>query len=151
MKEQDFSRVRERLNGISRRDFMKFCTVMAAGMGLPLEVAPQIAAAITAPQRPPVIWLSGSACTGCTESLLRPSHPSLEHLILDLISLDYCETLNAGAGHQAEAAMQASIQKNAGKAVGSTEHQVKGAAREVAGKAQKAYGDAKSDVESRTR
>ena len=66
MKEQDFARIREHLNGISRRDFMKFCTVMAAGMGLPLEVAPQIAAAITAPQRPPVIWLSGSACTGCT-------------------------------------------------------------------------------------
>lgn len=115
MKEQDFARIREHLNGISRRDFMKFCTVMAAGMGLPLEVAPQIAAAVTAPQRPPVIWLSGSACTGCTEALLRPSHPSLEHLILDLISLDYNETLNAGAGHQAEAALQASIKKNAGK------------------------------------
>lgn len=39
------------------------------------------------------------------------------------------------------------IQKNAGKAVGSTEHELKGAAREVAGKAQKAYGDAKSEVE----
>ncbi|MBU4176945.1 MAG: twin-arginine translocation signal domain-containing protein, partial [Proteobacteria bacterium] len=49
MKEQDFARISERLNGISRRDFMKFCTVMAAGMGLPLEVAPRIAAAVTAP------------------------------------------------------------------------------------------------------
>jgi len=28
MKEQDFARISERLNGISRRDFMKFCTVM---------------------------------------------------------------------------------------------------------------------------
>ncbi len=115
MKERDFALVKEKLNGVSRRDFMKFCSVMAAGMGLPLEVAPQIAEAVTAPKRPPVIWLSGSACTGCTESLLRTGHPSLEHLILDLISLDYNETLNAGAGHQAEAAMHASIHDNAGK------------------------------------
>ena len=94
---------------------MKFCTVMAAGMGLPLTEASRLAAAVTAPKRPPVIWLSGQACTGCTESLLRPSHPSLEHLILDLISLDYNETLNAGAGHQAEEALQASIKENFGK------------------------------------
>ncbi len=48
------------------------------------------------------------------KSLLRPSHPSLEHLILDLISLDYHETLSAGAGHQAEAVMKKSIKENAG-------------------------------------
>lgn len=115
MKERDLTRVREKLNGVSRRDFMKFCTVMAASMGLPLSMAPRLAAAVTAPKRPPVIWLSGQACTGCTESLLRPTHPSLEHLILDLISLDYNETLNAGAGHQAEEALQDSIKDNFGK------------------------------------
>jgi len=64
MKEDDFARIRERLNGISRRDFMKFCSLMAASMGLPLAAAPKIAAAVTAPHRPPVIWLSGQACTG---------------------------------------------------------------------------------------
>ncbi len=115
MKERDFARVQEKLNGISRRDFMKFCTVMAASLGLPLADASRLAAAVTAPRRPPVIWIAGQACTGCTESLLRPSHPTLEHLILDLISLDYNETLNAGAGYQAEAAMQASIKENYGK------------------------------------
>lgn len=104
-----------RLQGISRRDFMKFCSAMAAALGLPLGMAPRIAEAVTSPQRPPVIWLSGQACTGCTESLLRPAHPSLEHLILDLISLDYNETLNAGAGHQAEQAMQASVRANSGR------------------------------------
>jgi len=115
MKERDFARIHERLNGISRRDFMKFCTVMAASLGLPLADASRLAAAVASPRRPPVIWLSGQACTGCTESLLRPTHPALEHLILDLISLDYNETLNAGAGHQAEAALQASIKENYGK------------------------------------
>ena len=115
MKEQDFIEVGGRMKNISRRDFMKFCTVMAAGMGLPLEMAPKLAQAVVSPRRPPVIWLSGQGCTGCTETLLRPSHPTLEHLILDLISLDYNETLNAGAGHQAENALHESIHDNTGK------------------------------------
>ncbi|MDH3359894.1 MAG: hydrogenase small subunit [Desulfobulbaceae bacterium] len=115
MGNNNFEDIRKGLNNISRRDFMKFCTVMAASMGLPLEMAPKLAEAVASPKRPPVIWLSGQGCTGCTESLLRPTHPSLEHLILDLISLDYNETLNVGAGHQAEEAMQQSIQANIGK------------------------------------
>jgi len=117
MKDQNLTGpIREKLKGVSRRDFMKFCGVMAVSMGLPLGAGTQIAEAITNPKRrPPVIWLHGQECTGCTESLLRTSHPSLEHLILDLISLDYHETLNVGAGHQAEAALEKSVKENAGK------------------------------------
>jgi hydrogenase small subunit len=114
MDERNFEQVKGRLGGVSRRDFMKFCTVMAAGMGLPLEVAPQIAAAITAPGRPVVIWLSAQECTGCVETLLRANHPTLETLILDLISLDYSETLSVGAGHQAEEFRAKSIEENSG-------------------------------------
>ena len=99
MKDQNLTGpIREKLKGVSRRDFMKFCGVMAVSMGLPLGAGTQIAEAITNPKRrPPVIWLHGQECTGCTESLLWTSHPSLEHLILDLISLDYHETLKVGA------------------------------------------------------
>jgi uncharacterized protein YjbJ (UPF0337 family) len=39
------------------------------------------------------------------------------------------------------------LQKQGGKAVGSSEQEVKGKARELAGKAQKAFGDAKQSVE----
>ena len=103
------------LGGISRRDFMKFCAGVTATMGLPASVSWQIAEAATNPQRPPVIWLSAQACTGCTESLLRAEHPTVEQLILEAISLDYHETLNAGAGHQAEAARHHSMEQNKGK------------------------------------
>ncbi len=115
MKSEEFDVVRQSLGGISRRDFLKFCSIMAVGMGLPLSAGMKIAEAIVSPRRPPVIWLSFSECTGCVESLLRSNHPSLEHLILDLISLDYSETLSAAAGHQAEAAKNASIMENKGK------------------------------------
>ncbi len=101
----------------SRRDFLKYCTIMAASMGLPLTAGEKIADALTSPKRPAVIWISGQGCTGCTESLLRTSHPTLATLILDMISLDYNETLNAGAGRQAEEFMERSVEENRGKFV----------------------------------
>ncbi|WP_461833296.1 hydrogenase small subunit [Desulfothermus sp.] len=101
----------------SRRDFLKYCTVMAASMGLPLSAGEKIANAMISSKRPPVIWISGQGCTGCTEALLRSSHPTLDNLILDLISLDYNETLNTGAGKQAEEFMERSVEENAGKFV----------------------------------
>ncbi len=103
------------LNGISRRDFMKFCTGIAATMGLSATAGIRLAEAASDPQRPPVIWLSAQECTGCTESLLRSTHPTLEQLILDAISLDYHETLCVGAGHQAEDFKHASMKQNHGK------------------------------------
>lgn len=114
MKNNDIELVSKSL-GVSRREFLKFCSIVAAGMGLPLGTGEQIAEAVTNPRRPPVIWLSAQECTGCTESLLRATHPNLEHLILDLISLDYHETLSTPSGHQAEEARAASIKQNKGK------------------------------------
>jgi len=102
--------------GVSRRDFLKVCTATAVYMGLPASLGPKIAeAATTAKKRPPVIWLSAQECTGCVDTLLRATHPTVEHLILDLISLDYSETLNTGAGHQAEEFRAKSIEENKGK------------------------------------
>lgn len=100
---------------VSRRDFLKFCAVAAAGMGLPLSMGPKIAEAVAALKRPPVIWLSGQECTGCSETLLRSTHPTVETLILDLISLDYHETLSTPSGHLAEEARKKSIDDNKGK------------------------------------
>jgi hydrogenase small subunit len=77
----------------------------------------QIAEAIGKTKRPSVIWLHFQDCTGCTETLLRTSAPDVAHLILDVISLDYHETLMAASGAQAEAALRSAIADNAGKYV----------------------------------
>lgn len=115
MKQENFNRIQKRLGGVTRRDFMKFCSAVAATMALPGGVIPEIAHAITDPARPPVIWIHGSECTGCSMSLLRSEHPSLETLLFDLISLDFHETLSAGAGHQAEEALHHAMEENYGK------------------------------------
>ncbi len=100
--------------GVDRRAFLQAIAAAAAAVGLPALTARKMAAAVKK-ARPSVIWLHYQECTGCTESLLRTSHPGLDTLILDLISLDYHETLMAAAGHQAEAALHAAMEKNAGK------------------------------------
>jgi hydrogenase small subunit len=101
--------------GIPRREFLKFCAATAATLGLPATAEAAIAKAVEKAKRPSVIWLHFQECTGCSESLLRAEHPTLEKLILDVISLDYHETLMAAAGHQAEAARKAAMKANKGK------------------------------------
>jgi len=95
--------------GVSRRDFMKFCTSVAVVMGLGPGFAPKVAAALTAKKRPSVVWLHNAECTGCSESLLRTVSPFIDELILDTISLDYHETLMAAAGEAAEEALHKAI------------------------------------------
>lgn len=102
------------ISGVSRRDFLKFCSAVAATLGLP-GMGDQIAEAVTTQKRPPVLWLSAQECTGCTESLLRTNHPALEKLILELISLEYHETLLVGSGKQAEEWREKSMKENKGK------------------------------------
>jgi hydrogenase small subunit len=89
----------------------------AAAVGLSSVAATRIAEAAATGLKPSVIWLHFQECTGCTESLLRTSHPALSELLLDLISLDYHETLFAAAGHQAEDVLKAAMTQNAGKYV----------------------------------
>ena len=109
------SEVEETICGYSRRDFLKFCSTIAVGMGLPVGMGAKIAEAVTTQIRPPVLWLSAQECTGCTESLLRAGHPTLEKLILELISLEYHETLLVGSGRQAEEWREKSMKEYKGK------------------------------------
>ncbi len=101
--------------GVTRRDFMKFCTATAATLGLSATYADKIAEAVQKAKKPPVVWLEMQACTGDTESLLRASKPTAAELILDIISYDYHETVMAPAGHQAEKSLADVVKNHKGK------------------------------------
>ncbi len=88
--------------GVTRRDFIKFCTMVAATLSLPSSFVPKIVDALEKKKRPTVVWLEFSDCAGDTESLLRASKPSVAQLVLDIISLDYHETIMAPSGKMAE-------------------------------------------------
>ncbi len=101
--------------GVSRRTFLKGCAIAAATLGLSPDVVPEMVGAVMSPRRPPVVWLHFQECTGCSESLLRAARPDIATLILNLISLDYHETLMAAAGKQAEENLRNAVKQNEGK------------------------------------
>ncbi len=92
--------------GISRRRFLSYCAGLASIMALPQSMVPRLAAAATSPTKPSVVWLPFQECTGCTESMVNSfafsGGATIENLILNLISLDYHETLMAAAGDRSE-------------------------------------------------
>ena len=84
--------------GVSRRDFLKFCSAMTAAMALPASFAPRVAQALDEVKRPTLVWLEMQSCTGDTEALLRSANPTVAEIILDILSVDYHETIMAAAG-----------------------------------------------------
>lgn len=129
-------------SGVSRRSFLQLCSTLIAtapiGLSLTGKSLAQVAKIVGKTRRPSVIWLHFQDCTGCTETLLRTTAPDVASLILDVISLDYHETLMAASGAQAEAALKSAIADNAGKFVlvveGSIPTRDNGVYMELAGK-----------------
>ncbi|MBA4707605.1 MULTISPECIES: hydrogenase small subunit [Aquitalea] len=103
-----------RRQGVTRRSFLKFCSLTATSLGLGSAFVPRIAYALETKPRVPVIWLHGLECTCCTESFIRSAHPLAKDAILSLISLDYDDTIMAAAGHQAEAILDDLIKNHKG-------------------------------------
>lgn len=101
--------------GVTRREFLAFCSAMAATLGLPSTASAQIADVLEKKRKPVLVWLEFQDCAGNTESFLRASKPSAADVILDLLSVDYHETIMAAAGHQAEAALEAAVRDNQGQ------------------------------------
>lgn len=103
--------------GVTRRSFMKLCGAIAVAAGLSELAAPSIAQALeksvigaTKGNLYPVIWIEGASCTGCTESFAQVETPDAATVVLELISLNYSETLSAAAGHSMEEAKAQTIE-----------------------------------------
>jgi hydrogenase small subunit len=101
--------------GYDRRQFLEFCGYAAAVAGLGTHASAAVADAFEKKARPPVIWLHFQECTCCSESFIRSAHPIVADVLLDALSLDYTETLQAAAGHQAEKCKADTMKAYAGK------------------------------------
>nr|WP_319490348.1 hydrogenase small subunit [uncultured Desulfobacter sp.] len=101
--------------GVSRRDFLKYCTALTATMGLSYSFVGEVAAKIekAAALRPPVVWLHFSECTGCSEAFLRT--PDVGGIILETISVEYHETIMVASGEQAEQNLHHAVEEYKGK------------------------------------
>jgi hydrogenase small subunit len=101
--------------GVSRREFVAFCSVMASALALPKAVGARLAEAIERADKPVLVWLEFQDCAGNTESFLRASRPTTAEIVLDVLSVDYHETIMAAAGHRAHQALEQTVEKLAGK------------------------------------
>ena len=105
-------------SGVTRRDFLKFCGSVAAMLGMSELMVPQIAAAIesgASSKLAPAVWLDGGLCTGCTESTAQSENPDVARIVLDILSMNYMETIMMAQGASAEEALAKTVEDNAGK------------------------------------
>ena len=89
---------------LSRRDFVKLCTGTVAGFGVSQMFHPLVQEALAQTltgERPPVFWVQGQGCTGCSVTLLNSVHPSIADVLLKVISLEFHPTVMASEGEQA--------------------------------------------------
>ncbi|MBD3289870.1 hydrogenase small subunit [candidate division KSB1 bacterium] len=86
----------------------------AAALGLSqIDVMNKVSEAMAASSsdKPPVIWLEGQDCAGCTTSFASTLNPPAASIILDTISLRYHETIMAASGHKSEQALHHTVKE----------------------------------------
>jgi len=101
--------------GVNRRDFLKWASATTAMLMLPASFTPLVAEAATLMNRVPVIWIELQDCAGNSEALIRSDGPKIDEIILDIISLEFHETLMAPSGHQAEKQLEDAVETFKGK------------------------------------
>ena len=101
--------------GVSRREFMGFCAAVASTLALPGAFTARIAEALETAEKPALVWLEFQDCAGNTESFLRASRPTVAEIVLDVLSVDYHETIMAAAGHQAEETLAKTVGEKRGR------------------------------------
>ena len=84
---------------ITRRDFLKYCSVAAGALGLSASTLMKVENVLAKTSAPTVVWIAGSACTGCTMSLLNSVfYTTVDELLFNRINLAYMDTAMATAG-----------------------------------------------------
>ena len=106
------------LKGFDLKDeYNKWVAMMTASLNLHPQYESSVTKAVKQINKIPIIWLELSDCTGNSESFIKSSHPTVDDLILDFVSLDYHELLMAAAGDDSENALEETIKENKGKYV----------------------------------
>ena len=102
---------------ITRRQFLKICAGTGAAISISGPLIPEIVTALekAAAGNPPVLWIQGAGCTGCSVSVLNTTHPSITEVLLKIISLKFHQTVMASSGEKAYDFLWQTAAKNYGK------------------------------------
>jgi len=90
---------------LTRRSFLRYSGLVFAGMNVSSSVLAALERQLAKATKPPVLWLNGSSCTGCSVSFLNRIADSAPETAADVlvstIDLIYHPTLMAAAGDAA--------------------------------------------------
>ena len=97
---------------LDRRDFMKASAALGGAMTLKSTGLLPQAMAATGPDAPPVIWLQGQSCTGCSVSFLNSIYyTTADDLLLNQLDVRFQSNVMAAAG---DLAVDAAVSTPAG-------------------------------------
>ncbi|MBU7007537.1 hydrogenase small subunit [Phosphitispora fastidiosa] len=101
----------------SRRQFIKLCTASVTALGISQVWVPAIGEAFqkTVQGSPPVLWIQGSACNGCSSSLMNSVHPNIKEVLDEIINISYHPGLAAETVRFLPDYLVDTAQKNSGK------------------------------------
>ena len=102
---------------ISEKEVNHWISMVTATMQLHPEFEGLVKEGINTLNKVPIIWLELADCSGNSEAFIKSSHPGIEDLIFDYISLDYHELLMSASGDQSENALEEIITKQKGEYV----------------------------------
>lgn len=96
---------------ISRRDFLKWS--LAAAIAMKLEFDTDVFNTVLASETdPPIIWLNGASCTGCTISTLNVINPTtIDNLLFNKVSIKFNNTIMGASGESALDALSNAARK----------------------------------------
>ena len=81
---------------ISRRDFLKYCVAMAGALGLEATGLTKLQQVLASENQPPVVWLQGQGCSGCSVSLLNTIHyMTIDDLLINTLDLEFHPTVRS--------------------------------------------------------
>ncbi len=99
---------------ITTKEVNSWISMVTATMQLHPEFEGVIKDGIDNLNRLPIIWLELADCSGNSEAFIKSSHPGIEDLIFDYISLDYHELLMSASGDQSESVLENIIKTQKG-------------------------------------
>jgi len=85
---------------MTRREFMKSLGVMSAAVSITQFSNPVIAKALkeVTEKSPPILWMAGGTCGGCSISALNAVAPTIDKILLNLVTVHYHINLSAASG-----------------------------------------------------
>jgi len=83
---------------ISRRDFLKWSVAAGVALNIEFDLA-NVNTVLAAETDPPIIWIQGAGCSGCTISTLNVTNPTtIDDVLLNKISMKYNSTIMTASG-----------------------------------------------------